>query len=463
MKNKLKSKILAVTLSLFVMVAFMPTFAFAEGTTGYQGGGTLGEDGYTYTPATGEPSVTLQVRAQKDETSEYVFNGTVTAYAGLAEAYGYLDNVSNGVSGVDVLVAAHMSKYAANFTKNSRTDYLDNTETGQYAPSMNKMFGITAGYNCMYFIDKTAENVSGIGSTSISNTVKIVDFAIFAGTYGSEGYDCFSYVAAPTTVTRGEEVKVTVTKETYDSSWNLVKQPMKGAKLGWYDPSTNTVTAISNAVTGNDGKTIITIDKAAGSDYYLTAISNTDTAGSKVYAVMNPTKIMVNKPEISSVQVPSLNYNGQNQTPGITVYDNLGKTVPASEYDANIQSGLNVGKYSVSVSAKGSIYSGSIAASYTIGPKAVKIKNPKKGKKKITVKWKAQKSKMPKKRITGYQIAYSPNADMSGASYKTVKGYKKTSKTIKKLAKKTRYYVQVRTYMGGYYSTWSNVKSVTTK
>ena len=35
--------------------------------------------------------------------------------------------------------------------------------------------------------------------------------------------------------------------------------------------------------------------------------------------------------------------------------------------------------------------------------------------------------------------------------------------TIKKLDKKTKYYVQVRSYANGQYSSWSTTKSVTTK
>lgn len=87
-----------------------------------------------------------------------------------------------------------------------------------------------------------------------------------------------------------------------------------------------------------------------------------------------------------------------------------------------------------------------------------------KGKKAITVKWKKQ-SKKKQKLFNGYQIRYSTASNMSGAKYVGAKK-KAKSKKIKKLAKKTRYYVQIRTYTvkGGktYYSGWST-KSVVTK
>jgi len=88
-----------------------------------------------------------------------------------------------------------------------------------------------------------------------------------------------------------------------------------------------------------------------------------------------------------------------------------------------------------------------------------------KAKKAFTVKWTKQ-SKAHQKKFNGYQIRYATNANMSGAKYTTA-GKSSKSKKIGKLAKKTRYYVQVRTYTtsGGktFYSGWSSVKSVKTK
>ncbi len=95
----------------------------------------------------------------------------------------------------------------------------------------------------------------------------------------------------------------------------------------------------------------------------------------------------------------------------------------------------------------------------------VKKLKVKKGKKSFKVSWK-KASKANKKVISGYQIRYSKKSSMASSKYvkvsKTSKG-----KTIKKLSKKTKYYVQVRNYMkkGGktYYSKWSAKKTVKTK
>lgn len=89
----------------------------------------------------------------------------------------------------------------------------------------------------------------------------------------------------------------------------------------------------------------------------------------------------------------------------------------------------------------------------------------KKAKKAFTVKWKKQ-NKANQKKFDGYQVRYSTASNMSNAKYVTA-GKKSKLKKIKGLAKKTKYYVQVRTFTksGGttIYSKWSTVKSVKTK
>lgn len=95
----------------------------------------------------------------------------------------------------------------------------------------------------------------------------------------------------------------------------------------------------------------------------------------------------------------------------------------------------------------------------------VKKLKVKKGKKSFKVSWK-KASKANKKIISGYQIRYSKKSSMTSSKYVKVSKSSK-GKKIKKLAKKTKYYVQVRNYMkkGGktYYSKWSAKKKVKTK
>lgn len=89
------------------------------------------------------------------------------------------------------------------------------------------------------------------------------------------------------------------------------------------------------------------------------------------------------------------------------------------------------------------------------------IKKLTKGKKSFKVTW----SKVT--RIAGYQIQYSTYKSFKNSKKVKVKGYKNTSKTVKKLKSKKTYYVRVRAYktINGKtrYSAWSAKKYIKTK
>lgn len=140
--------------------------------------------------------------------------------------------------------------------------------------------------------------------------------------------------------------------------------------------------------------------------------------------------------------------------------------VKPSDYTTTYDVGSgNVGTHKVSVTLRGG-FTGTGSATYTVVPRAVDLTELVKGKKKITVKWAA-----PYNQITGYQIKYSPKKKFKKFKKATktvlVNSNTATSKTIKKLKPKKKYYVKVRAYMNvngkNYYSSWSAKKSVKTK
>jgi len=96
-------------------------------------------------------------------------------------------------------------------------------------------------------------------------------------------------------------------------------------------------------------------------------------------------------------------------------------------------------------------------------PASTKLTKLNKGHKSIKVKW-----KKGNKKINGYQIQVSTKKNFkSGKKTVNVKGYKTTSKTIKKLKARKKYYVRIRTYVtkngNNYYSSWSKVKNIKTR
>ena len=160
-------------------------------------------------------------------------------------------------------------------------------------------------------------------------------------------------------------------------------------------------------------------------------------------------------------------YTGKKITPAVKV-TRYGLTFKkGTDYTVKPLS-VNVGPAKANVSAveKGMLYGGK-TVSFKILPKGTAIAKLKPAKKAFTVKWKAQKAKMSKKRITGYQVQISLNKKFKSAKEYKVKGYATTAKKIKKLKAKKVYYVRVRTYStvsgSNYYSKWSKVKAVKTK
>ena len=164
----------------------------------------------------------------------------------------------------------------------------------------------------------------------------------------------------------------------------------------------------------------------------------------------------------------SYTYNGKVRKPAVKTVG--GMTLAAgTDFDVSYSAAApkNVGQYTVTVTGKGK-YTGTAKAAYRINPKGTAIKKVKRGKKSLTVKWKKQRAKMSKKRVTGYQIQVATDKNFKSV-VKTVKvkGWKKTSKRIKGLKKKTRYFTRARAYVttGGVtcYSKWSKTKKARTR
>ena len=171
-------------------------------------------------------------------------------------------------------------------------------------------------------------------------------------------------------------------------------------------------------------------------------------------------------PRINSVKISATayTYSGGVKTPSVTVKDANGKALHNKiDYIVQYASGRkNVGTYKVIVSLKDN-YSGKKTLSFTINPKGTAISSLSKSKKAFTAKWKKQSAQ-----TSGYQLLYSTNSKFKSRNkYVTVSSYKTTSKTIKKLAAKKKYYVKIRTYKSvsgkKYYSGWSAAKTVVTK
>lgn len=182
--------------------------------------------------------------------------------------------------------------------------------------------------------------------------------------------------------------------------------------------------------------------------------------------------LSANKPRLAALSSASLTktkytYTGKALKPGVTAVKAEKKAAAAKGYSVTYKNNKNVGKASVVIQGKG-IYKGKLTKTFTINPKGTSLKTLKKKSKAIKVTWAKQAAKMSTSRITGYQILLATNSKFTkGKKTVNIKGYSKTSKTVKKLKGGKKYYVKIRTYktVSGvkYYSGWSKVKTVKTK
>ena len=138
-----------------------------------------------------------------------------------------------------------------------------------------------------------------------------------------------------------------------------------------------------------------------------------------------------------------------------------------SDFKETYYNNKNAGTATVTVTGIGG-YGFSFTRTFNILPKGTKISKLSRARKAAVVRWKKQAAKMSTSRITGYQIQAATNAGFTqNVKTVTVKGYKKTSKKIKGLKAKKKYYVRIRTYktVNGtkYYSAWSKARTVKTR
>lgn len=164
-----------------------------------------------------------------------------------------------------------------------------------------------------------------------------------------------------------------------------------------------------------------------------------------------------------TLKYSSATYTGKALKPSVTVKDSKGNVIDSKYYTVKYTNNTKVGKATVTVTFKGN-YSGTLTKTFKINPKGTSLSSVTAKSKGFEAKWKKQSTQ-----TTGYEIQYSTSSKFTDKTTKsvTVKDTKTLTKTITKLKASTKYYVRIRTYKTvsktNYYSSWSAVKTVTTK
>lgn len=150
-------------------------------------------------------------------------------------------------------------------------------------------------------------------------------------------------------------------------------------------------------------------------------------------------------------------YSGKPVAPRVQVMRNNQALFNRRDYTVSYSKNVAVGRATYTVKGTGT-YSGQFTGHFNIVPKGTSVRKLKSGKKCMTVSWKKYRAQ-----TSGYQIQYGHKASMKKSTITTIAGNNHTSKKIKNLKKKTRYYVRIRTYKTvgkqRYYSNWSSVKT----
>lgn len=156
-------------------------------------------------------------------------------------------------------------------------------------------------------------------------------------------------------------------------------------------------------------------------------------------------------------------YSGTTKKPSVIVTDSSGKRISSAYYTVKYSTSFpkKVGRYIATISFKTN-YTGTVKKSFTIIPKNTKITGASAKSRAISVKWKKEK-----KEIDGYQLQYSERKNFKSRTKTLTYKNNVTSKKIAKLKAKKKYYIRIRTYKKAsgrpYYSSWSSVKTVTTR
>ena len=329
-------------------------------------------------------------------------------------------------------------------------------------------------HNCISYGDVHSKvngwkpNVGGF--TGISNPNCSIDNSHAAGKVTAESTD---YKAGGFV---GYDNGGTVTSCSYDAKKNPELKGVGETETAGTNsilPQDNVLSIICTAYYGNhdwdESKEIIKEKPTAvkeGSKGYLCKRCGDYKEIAKIKPILPSPKVDITALKVNLSET-EYTYNGKVKQPAVIIKDQNGNVISSANYTVTYASGRKKpGTYSVQITMKGN-YTGTQTVLFNIRGKKMPAPKLKAHSRALKVTWKKQKA------ITGYQIQYSTNAKFKKSKTKIVKIAKsrQTSKLIKKLKARKKYYVRVRSYkttkIGGKtynaYSVWSKTKKVIVK
>ena len=308
------------------------------------------------------------------------------------------------------------------------------------------------------------------GFTGISNLNCSIDNSYAAGKVTAESTD---YKAGGFV---GYDKGGRVTSCSYDAKKNPELKGVGETKTAGTNsilPQDNVLSIICTAYYGDhdwdESKEIIKekpTDVKEGSKGYLCKRCGDYKEIAKIKPILPSPKVDITALKVNLSET-EYTYNGKVKQPAVIIKDQNGNVISSTNYAVTYASGRKKpGTYSVQITMKGN-YTGTQTVLFNIRGKKMPAPKLKAHSRALKVTWKKQKA------ITGYQIQYSTNAKFKKSKTKIVKIAKsrQTSKFIKKLKARKKYYVRVRSYKTtkigdktyNAYSVWSKTKKVIVK
>ena len=271
-----RNKFVSLLLSVVLACGLVPQLAFAE----------VGK------AAAAPKTVTVSYHLQ-DAASTYLVNESgVEVASDEAESMGFADQVTDGVSALDVLVKAHEDAFG--MTKDDAADYLAVSDAGY----VTKLFGQETSANGFmlngaYPNDGTESSWGGYNGTTVVTQVvasgDVLDFFIYEDQSGwgdQAAWFCKDGVAVDSIAVRpGSQTNLVLKGVAYMSGYlykgaeamRAAGQPIAAAQLASVDGENSTWADVDSAITSDAGSVTFVAPSEEGT-YYYTAHSAGGTA-----------------------------------------------------------------------------------------------------------------------------------------------------------------------------------------
>ena len=318
---------------------------------------------------TGTKTATFTISA-KSASSLTIGDIAAQTYTGsaLTPTVTVKDGSTTLTSGTDYTVA-----YSNN--TNAGTGTVTVTGKGNYTGTKTATFTINAKSASNFTISEIAAVTYNGSALTPSVTVKDGSTTLTSGTNYTVTYSDNTNVGTATVTVTGKG-NYTGTKT---ATFTITAKDASGFTIGNIPEQTYTGSAITPAITVQDGTTTLT----EGTDYTIAYSDNTNV-GTATVTVTGKGNYTGTKTATFSIvakdasgftigDIPEQTYTGSAITPTVTVQDGSATLTDGTDYTVDFSDNINVGTATVTVTGKGN-YSGTKTATFAIGKAPLTIK-----------------------------------------------------------------------------------------